>query len=82
MAAKVVSDEVLDAATRYRRYWSLYEQNKDIINIGAYKSGADESLDVAVRIRSSMVKFARQSVDLAAGMDESAESLLALMGES
>lgn len=82
LAAKVVSDEVLDAATRYRRYWSLYEQNKDIINIGAYKSGADESLDVAVRMRSSMVKFARQSVDLAAGMDESAESLLALMGES
>ena len=33
---------------RFRRLWSLYQQNEDLIKVGAYKSGTNAELDEAI----------------------------------
>jgi hypothetical protein len=38
---KLLCAEDLQLANRFRRMWSLYQQNQDLIQVGAYESGSD-----------------------------------------
>jgi flagellum-specific ATP synthase len=72
LAQKVISPEDLELASTYRRLWSIYEQNRDILSVGAYKAGSDHDLDTAIELRGQMVEFAQQNMsdvtDLSASM--------------
>jgi flagellum-specific ATP synthase len=59
--------------------WSLYQQNQDLIQVGAYETGTNPTLDEAIRLRDSMENFLRQ--DMHVGQDESVtrEHLRALL---
>jgi flagellum-specific ATP synthase len=59
--------------------WSLYQQNQDLIQVGAYETGTNPTLDEAIRLRESMDNFLRQ--DMHMGEDEAItrESLNALL---
>jgi flagellum-specific ATP synthase len=59
----------LKAANRFRRMWSLYQQNQDLIQVGAYETGTNPTLDEAIRLRDAMENFLRQDMHL--GEDES-----------
>jgi flagellum-specific ATP synthase len=61
MPALVSSDE-LRRANKFRRLWSVYEQNADLIQVGAYEAGSNPELDEAIRLRESMVHFLRQEM--------------------
>lgn len=63
LAQKVISPEDLELASTYRRLWSIYEQNRDILSVGAYKTGSDEDLDRAIELRGRMVEFAQQDMN-------------------
>jgi flagellum-specific ATP synthase len=52
-----------DAAARFRQLWSSYEQNRDLILMGAYAAGNDPVLDEAIKRRDEMLDFIRQSQD-------------------
>ncbi len=45
---------------RFRRLHSVYEQNRDLIAVGAYQQGSDERIDEAIRMRPSMMAFLQQ----------------------
>ena len=45
---KVTSDDHQKRARRIREWLSVYEQNRDLITVGAYRKGADPLLDKAV----------------------------------
>jgi flagellum-specific ATP synthase len=47
--------------------WSLYQQNQDLIQVGAYEAGSNPELDQAIRLRQSMEKFLQQ--DMHTNMD-------------
>jgi flagellum-specific ATP synthase len=49
-------------ANRFRRLWSLYQQNQDLIQVGAYEAGSNPDLDQAIRLRSSMEHFLQQDM--------------------
>ena len=51
LADKVVGDSHLENAVEMRRLWSLYEENKDLIMVGAYVSGVNKDLDRAIQLR-------------------------------
>jgi flagellum-specific ATP synthase len=34
--------------------WSLYQQNIDLIQVGAYEAGSNPDLDEAIRLRQAM----------------------------
>ena len=47
-------------ANNLRRLWTLYQQNEDLINVGAYEAGSNPDLDRAIAVRSEMENFLRQ----------------------
>ena len=64
----LLSPDELKTANRFRRLWSLYQQNMDLIQVGAYESGTNPELDEAIRLRQAMEAFLRQ--DMHQGEDE------------
>ena len=60
----------LKMANRFRRLWSLYQQNVDLIQVGAYQAGSNPEIDQAILLREAMDNFLRQ--DMHIGMDEEA----------
>lgn len=71
---QVTSTEQLQSAKTLRRYYSLYEQNVDLFNVGAYQRGANPELDRAVALRPAMERF------LAQGMNEAVDFGQAVTG--
>ena len=64
----LLSPEDLKMANKFRRLWSLYQQNMDLIQVGAYETGSNPTLDEAIRLRESMEQYLRQ--DMHEGKDE------------
>ena len=62
MQTLVNSDE-LKQSNKLRRLWSVYQQNADLVQVGAYEAGSNPELDDAIRIREQMVEFLRQDMD-------------------
>ncbi len=54
--------EDLKLANKCRRLWSLYQQNQDLIQVGAYEAGSNPQLDEAIRLRESLEVFLRQDM--------------------
>lgn len=60
----------LKQANRLRRLWSLYQQNQDLISVGAYEAGSNPDLDQAIQMRGQLEEFLRQDIDV--GLDYTA----------
>jgi flagellum-specific ATP synthase len=59
----LVSPEELKQSNKLRRLWSVYQQNADLVQVGAYEAGSNPELDDAIRLREQMVDFLRQDMD-------------------
>ena len=59
----LVGPEELKQSNKLRRLWSVYQQNADLVQVGAYEAGSNPELDEAIRIREQMVDFLRQDMD-------------------
>jgi flagellum-specific ATP synthase len=56
-----------------------YHQHKDIITLGAYKSGSNQQIDRAIEIRPALNKFLKQSKEQACTWQENIETLQRLL---
>lgn len=63
LMSSIVSDEHKDLAAKMRDILSLYEKNEDLIAIGAYKSGTNPKLDVAISKIEQINAFLKQDTD-------------------
>jgi flagellum-specific ATP synthase len=59
----LVSADELKQSNKLRRLWSVYQQNADLVQVGAYESGSNPELDEAIRVREQMIDFLRQDMD-------------------
>jgi flagellum-specific ATP synthase len=59
----LVSPEELKQSNKLRRLWSVYQQNADLVQVGAYEAGSNPELDEAIRLREQMVDFLRQDME-------------------
>nr|WP_239017044.1 FliI/YscN family ATPase [Sphingomonas ginkgonis] len=66
----------LVAAVRFRRLWSSYEENRDLLLMGAYAPGNDPVLDEAIARREAMLGFLRQSPAERATLDAARAALV------
>ncbi|MGB1868146.1 MAG: flagellum-specific ATP synthase FliI, partial [Porticoccaceae bacterium] len=57
----LLSPEQLKSANLFRRLWTLYQQNQDLIQVGAYDAGANQDLDRAISLRPQMEALLQQS---------------------
>lgn len=69
----------LKQANRFRRLWSLYQQNVDLIQVGAYQSGSNPEIDQAITLRAEMEAFLQQDMDTGFEEQPTRERLRRLM---
>jgi flagellum-specific ATP synthase len=71
----------LQAAQRFRQLWSSYEENRDLLLMGAYAPGNDAVLDEAIARREDMFGYVRQSVAERIDFAQSRQSLIEGFGQ-
>jgi flagellum-specific ATP synthase len=74
-AMHLVADrELMELAVRFRQVYALYQHNRDLISVGAYRRGSDPRIDQAVDLWPRLLEFLRQDmyepVDLRAARDQ------------
>jgi flagellum-specific ATP synthase len=57
----IAEPEHLQAAQRFRQLYSIYQQNKDLIAVGAYQQGSDPRIDESIAYQPRLLEFLRQS---------------------
>ncbi len=75
----IVSPEHLAAAAALRRLWSAFEENRDLILMGAYAPGNDPLIDEAIVRRPELLDFLTQAPDERACFAESVAALTGMM---
>lgn len=69
----------LKLARELRRLYSLYQQNKDLISVGAYQSGSDPRIDQAIAKHPAIVDFLQQDMDTPVSIEQSLYQLEVLL---
>jgi flagellum-specific ATP synthase len=72
----IVDAEQLSAAARFRQFWSAYEQNRDLLLMGAYAAGNDALLDRAIAARADMLEYVSQPMDQNVAFGEARKRLI------
>ena len=79
--ADIVDPEHLQAAAVVRRLWSAFEENRDLILMGAYSPGGDPLIDEAIVRRPEILDFLRQAPNERIGFEESLAALVDLAAQ-
>ncbi|HTU10072.1 MAG TPA: FliI/YscN family ATPase [Allosphingosinicella sp.] len=77
--ADIVGPEHAQAAAAFRRLWSSFEENRDLILMGAYAPGNDPLIDEAIVRRPELLDFLTQPQKERAPYDASVAALTRLM---
>jgi flagellum-specific ATP synthase len=72
----------MEMARELRRLYSLYQQNKDLISVGAYQPGSDPRIDQAIEKNASILEFLQQDMNEAVDINRSLSELEALLESS
>lgn len=78
----IVSKEHIQYAQLFRSIYSKYQENKDVIQLGIYKQGSDEELDIAIMLHDKLMGFLSQDIDEQAFFNESISSLSQLFQQT
>jgi flagellum-specific ATP synthase len=77
---QIAGERQLKYARALRHFHSLYEQNADLFNVGAYQRGANLELDTAVTMRPAILEFLRQDMREAVPFAEAVAALAEVTG--
>lgn len=80
-----VMPDIIDAghlqmARDLRRLYSLYQQNRDLISVGAYQPGSDPRIDKAIEKNPAILNFLQQDMDEPVYLEQSLQELALLLG--
>ncbi|XBC39301.1 MAG: FliI/YscN family ATPase [Buchnera aphidicola (Nurudea shiraii)] len=74
-----VVDSVHDSKARYlKKLLSCYQRNRDLISVGAYVSGTNSELDIAISLLPKIEKFLQQGMHEKSTFSESKKDLYAI----
>lgn len=75
----IVSEEQIQSAISFKKLYSNYEQNKDLINVGAYRSGTDPEIDQAMQYFPHLQNYLQQGRGEKSTYQQSLDDLLNLL---
>ena len=75
----IVDEAHLKQMQRYKQLQTIYKQNKDLINIGAYTAGTDINIDMSIERQPYFTAFLKQGLSQAISYTESELALTAMM---
>ena len=67
-----------NAAREFKQLYSLYQQNHDLISVGAYELGSNEQIDLAIGAMPSLREFLHQDMHNRLTLQESLDDLMSL----
>ncbi|NLN04239.1 MAG: flagellar protein export ATPase FliI [Clostridiaceae bacterium] len=71
----IVTREHYDIANTIKSKMAVYKDAEDLINIGAYKKGANQDIDEAILLNKPIEGFLRQRVEEAHGFDKTVDMM-------
>lgn len=77
----IVAPGHLEQVRRFRRLYSIYEQHRDLISVGAYQRGSDPRVDEAIEYHPRLLEFLRQDMNQAVSFADSLAALERLFVE-
>ncbi len=75
----IAAREHQEAARRLRQLYSAYEQNRDLISVGAYHRGSDARVDAGIDFHPRILEFLRQDMQQAVPFQQSLDALMRLV---
>ncbi|WP_293264118.1 flagellar protein export ATPase FliI [Neptunomonas sp.] len=72
---QIVTPEHMATAMKFKQLYSKYQQNEDLISVGAYVRGSDATTDFAIERMPTMQKFLQQELNEACGVEDSVKLL-------
>jgi flagellum-specific ATP synthase len=79
---QVVSEPHMQQARVLKQVYSMYQQNKDMITLGAYQKGADKMLDQAINMMPRVNQFLQQGMRDVISYDDGLQGLAQLLGQA
>jgi flagellum-specific ATP synthase len=74
----ITSQEHQEMARAFKHLYSIYQQNRDLISVGAYERGTDERIDAAIDAIPLLDDFLRQDMHVQVSLEQSTADLTAL----
>lgn len=71
----VVSKQQIDEARKFKQMYATYQQNQDLINVGAYRKGSDAAIDNAIAKYPALNHFLSQQIEESFSVSQSIEQL-------
>jgi len=75
LAPRLYTPEQREAALKIRDALTTHQRSEDLINLGAYASGANPKLDAAIRLRPQLLDFLKQDAAANAPFDQTMTQL-------
>ncbi|MBQ4857086.1 flagellar protein export ATPase FliI [Pseudoalteromonas sp. MMG007] len=79
---QVVSEPHMQQARVLKQVYSMYQQNKDMITLGAYQKGTDQMLDQAINMMPRVNAFLQQGMRDVISYDDGLLGLAQLLGQA
>jgi len=75
LTPQITTSEHMMQTQNFRGICSLYQQNRDLISVGAYQPGTDAAIDRAIKMYPQMVEFISQDMNQSVDFDSSRAQL-------
>lgn len=82
LAPQITTLDHLKMTQNFRRMYSLYQQNRDLINVGAYQRGSDPMIDQAIAMQPIMKSFLAQDMNQPVSFNDSYTQLVGTLQRS
>lgn len=79
LAPQIMDMDTQRRVQQFRKSYSLYQQNRDLINVGAYQAGSDPEIDLAIQMQPELMQFLSQDMNQAVSLNESYTQLQQLI---
>ena len=75
----IITEKHKELARNLRQNYSIYQQNRDLISVGAYQPGSDPRIDNAISKHPAILEFLQQDMDQAVDIKLSIANLESLI---
>lgn len=76
---QITSTEHQETASYIRSMLATYEENQELIQIGAYKRGTSKDIDTAIQYHPQIIRFLKQTVHEEVNQQEAIEQMVGLL---
>jgi flagellum-specific ATP synthase len=78
----IAAPDHLRAARVLRRHLATYEENRDLVLMGAYRPGTDPAVDAAIACHDAITAFIRQDADEPVTLADATAELVGVFGDA